>query len=77
MIINIFTGKDIKDNNLPVSPDDVEFVTLGQYEALEYNHIWLIKHALELGYIGRAKASELLFIPLIDLDVILEKYEKT
>lgn len=76
MVINVFTGKDIKENNLPISTDDVEFVTLGQFEAVQYNMVWLVKHALELGYISRAKAAELLFIPLIDLDVELEEKDE-
>lgn len=37
MIVNVFTGKDIKENNLPISPDEVEFVTLGQFEAVQNN----------------------------------------
>ena len=63
--------KFAKENNLPISPDEVEFVTLGQFEALQDNFIWLVKHGLDLGYISRARAAELLHVSLIDLDIYL------
>lgn len=72
MIVNVFTGKNIKEDNLPISPDDVEFVTLGQYEALQNNLIWLVKQGIETASISRAKGAELLGIALIDLDTYLD-----
>lgn len=72
MIVNVFTGKDIKEDNLPISTDDVEFVTLGQYEALQKNLIWLVNHAINSATISRAKGAELLGVALIDLDFYLE-----
>lgn len=72
MIVHVFTGKDIKENEFPINPDEVEFVTLHQFEAVQDNMLWLVKHALESGCISKAKAAELLFTPLIDLDVVLE-----
>jgi hypothetical protein len=38
----------------------------------EENLIWLVKRSIEAGNISRAKGSELLGIPLIDLDDYLE-----
>lgn len=75
MIVNVFTGKDIKEDNLPISPDDVEFVTLGQYEALQDNLIWLVNRSIDSASISRAKGAELLGIALIDLDAYLNRVE--
>lgn len=48
-----------------------QYVKLYDYRTLEYKYAWLIKHAWLSNAISKAKASELLGIPLVDFDDII------
>lgn len=50
-----------------------EYVTSLDYDDLYARHKWLIQHAWLTGSISKAKAAELLGVPLIDFDTDIGK----
>jgi hypothetical protein len=50
-----------------------DYVKYFDYDNLENAHRWLIHHAWLTGSISKAKAAELLGVPLIDFDAEISK----
>lgn len=63
------TVETVKERNLVQSKYDELFVDA---QELRTDYSWLIKHSWESGAISKAKAAELLGVPLIDFDEAIE-----
>ena len=85
---DIGNGKGLAlKTHLATSKIDLEFLNKNQehlthvidmesYRRIESSLLWLVKHAIDTASISRAKGAELLGVPLIDLDIELQKAEE-